>query len=133
MSEANIAIVQSLYAAFGRGDINALLEGCLPDVDWVSGGGKGDFPVFGPRKGRAGVQEFFGTVAGTLEFDAFAPHEFYADRDKVFVLGYYSATIKKTARKAASEWIHVFTFHQGKVANFREFTDTAVFAEAYRG
>jgi ketosteroid isomerase-like protein len=30
------------------------------------------------------------------------------------------------------ETLDVFTFKNGKVAAFREFTDTAAFAEAYR-
>jgi len=29
--------------------------------------------------------------------------------------------------------VHVFTIKDGKVTDFREFTDTATFAEAYRG
>jgi ketosteroid isomerase-like protein len=29
--------------------------------------------------------------------------------------------------------VHVFTIRDGKVAKFREFNDTAQFAEAYRG
>jgi ketosteroid isomerase-like protein len=133
MSQANITTVQSLYAAFGRGDIDTLLAGCLPDVEWEAGGRKEDFPTFGPRKGLAEVKEFFATVAATLVFDEFSPREFYADTDKVFVLGHYRATIKKTGRKGASDWAHVFTFRGGKVAKFREFTDTAMFAQAYRG
>ena len=132
MSQANIATVQSLYAAFGRGDIAVILDGCLPDVEWESGGRKEDFPTFGPRKGKAEVQEFFRTVAEIMDFNEFSPREFYADRDKVFVLGNYAMTMKKNGRKPASEWIHVFTFRGGKVAQFREFTDTAIFAQAYR-
>jgi ketosteroid isomerase-like protein len=132
MSQANIAIVQSLYAAFGRGDIGAILEGCTPDVEWQSGGQKGDFPVFGPRKGIAEVQEFFRTVSESHEFQEFSPREFYADRDKVFVLGHYALTMKRNGRQAASDWVHVFTFRGGRVEKFREFTDTAAFIDAFR-
>ena len=39
MSEANIATLQSLYAASGRGDIQSILNGCTTDVTWESGGG----------------------------------------------------------------------------------------------
>jgi ketosteroid isomerase-like protein len=132
MSEANIAIVQSLYAAFGRGDIGTILEGCTPDVEWQSGGQKGDFPVFGPRRGIAEVKEFFRVVSETHEFQEFSPREFYADRDKVFVLGHYALTMKRNGRQAASDWVHVFTFRGGRVEKFREFTDTAAFIEAFR-
>ena len=34
MSNANVSLVQSLYAAFGRGDIAAIISACARDVDW---------------------------------------------------------------------------------------------------
>ena len=133
MDNANITLVQGLYGAFTRGDIATLIEGLTPDVEWISGGRKEDFPVFGVHTGRHGVQQFFAIVADTQDFTEFAPHEYYADGDKVIALGHYTATIKKTGRSAASDWAHVFTIRGGKVSRFHEFTDTARFAEAYRG
>ena len=78
------------------------------------------------------MQKFFGTVAELLEFSEFTPREFYSDRDKVFVLGYYAMTVRKNGRPYASDWIHIFTFRDGKVAKFREFMDTAGIADAWR-
>jgi hypothetical protein len=132
VSQANIAIAQTLYAAFGRGDLGTILDGCTPDVEWHSGGQREDFPLFGLRKGKAEVQEFFRTLTETQDFDEFTPQDFYADRDKVFVLGRYAMTLKKNGRKAASEWVHIFTFQGGKVAKFREFMDSAAYAAAFR-
>jgi ketosteroid isomerase-like protein len=79
------------------------------------------------------VREFFRIVADTLEFHAFAPREFHAVGNMVFVLGTYDMTVRKTGRRAASEWMHVFWLNDGKVKRYREFTDTARFAEAWRG
>jgi len=133
MSEANIATAKNLYAAFARGDIAAILQGCIPDIEWEAGGRNEDFPTFGPRKGLEQVKEFFQTVASLENFHEFVPREFYSDGDKVFALGRYTITLKTNGRRIASEWIHVITFRGGKVAKFREFTDTANFAAAYRG
>jgi len=36
-------------------------------------------------------------------------------------------------KRASSDWCHIFTFRDGKVAKFREFLDTAQAAEAFRG
>ena len=33
----------------------------------------------------------------------------------------------------AADFVHIFTVKDGKVSGFQEFTDTATFAEAYRG
>ena len=133
MGTANIALVQSLYAAFLRGDVAHITGALTPDAHWESGGRASDFPTFGPRRGPSEAAVFFQQVAENLNFSEFSPREFYAADDKVFVLGFYAATVTKTGKTAACEWVHIFTIRGGKVTRFREFTDTAVIAEAYRG
>lgn len=133
MSNANIALIQSLYAAFGRGDIATIVGGLAPDVHWQVNGRSTDFPSIGTWKGPAEVQKFFQTVAEHEDFSEFTPKEFYSDGDKVFALGHYAQTVRKTGRKVACDWIHVFTVKGGKVSGFKEFNDTAQFAEAFRG
>jgi ketosteroid isomerase-like protein len=133
MSKANIALVQGLYADFGRGDVASIVGGLTPDIDWQTLGPAKDYPVFGPRKGKAAVQEFFAQVAATEEFSDFSPREFHATDDKVFALGSYAGKIKKTGRSFACEWVHVFTVVRGKISRFREYTDTAQFVAGYRG
>jgi uncharacterized protein len=132
MADANISHVQHLYAAFGRGDIATLLAGCTQDIDWQTIGRESDFPTLGPRKGTKAVEEFFRLVAENEEFSDFTPREFYAADDKVFVLGSYSLKLRKTGAPISSEWVHVFTLKNGKVTRFREHTDTAQFATAYK-
>jgi uncharacterized protein len=133
MSNGNITLVQSLYAAFGRGDIATLVAAMAPDVEWEVVGRSSDYPVLGKRKGPQGVQAFFRLVGEQQQASEFAPGEFHASGDKVFVTGHYAWTIKKTGRKVSADWIHAFTVKGGKVTAFREFTDTAQFAEANRG
>jgi ketosteroid isomerase-like protein len=133
MGNANVEVVQGLYAAFGRGDIGALTSALGACASWEVVGRPSDFPTLGRREGPAGVQSFFEEVGRQLTFSEFAPAEFYAVDDKVFVLGHYAMTVNRTGRALDSDFIHVFTLHDGKVCGFREFTDTAKAAEAYRG
>ena len=79
------------------------------------------------------MQGFFASVAEHLDFSEFTPKEFYPSGDKVFVLGRYAMTVKKTGLPMASDWCHIFTIREGRVTAFHEFTDTAQVAEAYRG
>ncbi len=132
MSAANIALIQSLYAAFGRGEIATIINAMAPDVDWHVNGRRQDYPLLGHWKGRDEVQKFFRGVAEHEEAKDFSPREFFAAEDHVFVLGHYAWTIRKTGRGVASDWAHVFTINSGKVVKFQEFNDTAQFAEAYR-
>jgi ketosteroid isomerase-like protein len=129
----NVALAKSLYAAFGKGDIPTIIAALAPDVSWEAVGRSSDFPTFGARKGPAAVQEFFALVGSNLEFSDFSPKEFFPVGDKVFVLGHYAMTVKRTGKKMDSDWVHVFTIVGGKVTAFREFLDTARAAEAYRG
>jgi ketosteroid isomerase-like protein len=133
MSAANIAFVQSLYAAFGRGDIATIINGLASDVDWTVNGRSKDYPMLGNWKGPAGVQKFFQGVGEHEEVIEFSPKELFASEDRVCVLGHYAWKVRKTGRQVASDWVHIFTVRNGKVVKFKEFNDTAQFAEAYRG
>ncbi len=132
MANANVTLVQSLYAAFGRGEIATIVNAMTPDSTWEMVGPATDFPTFGLWRGQAGVKDFFAAVEANLAFSDFSPKEFYAVDDKVFALGHYAMTVKKTGKPLASDWIHIFTIRGGRVAGFREFMDTASAAEAYR-
>jgi ketosteroid isomerase-like protein len=133
VTKANIQLVQDLYAAYGRGDFESVIDECTPDLAWHSGGTSDEFPPFGLRKGPAKLREFFGIVSDVLDFNEFSPREFYADKDKVFVLGHFTFTMKKSGRQAKSDWVHVFTIRNGKVAVFRELMDSHAVVQAYRG
>jgi uncharacterized protein len=104
----------------------------VPDVAWECVGRTTDYPGFGPRQGQNAVKDFFAFNDQNLAFTEFSPKEFYAVDDKVFVLGRYALTMKKNGRKHESDWVHVFTVRDGKVVEFREFSDTAQAAEAFR-
>ena len=132
MSNPDIALVQSLYAAFKRGEIAPIIAAMAPDVDWRVNGDRKDFPTLGAWKGTKQVEKFFQTVAEHQQVKDFSPRDFHTADGKVFVLGHYVWTIKKTGRTVASDWTHIFTIRNGKVAAFLEFNDTARFAEAYR-
>jgi ketosteroid isomerase-like protein len=133
MSQADVALVQSLYAAFGRGEIATIVAAVTPDIEWRLNGSRSDHPLLGTWKGTKGVQAFFDELAKLQDFSEFSPREFLSAGDRVFVLGHYAATIRKNGRKAASDWVHIFTVRNGKVAAFLEFNDTAEFARAWKG
>jgi ketosteroid isomerase-like protein len=132
MSNANVTLVQSLYAAFGRGDITTIVNAMAPDVVWTVHGRPKDHPALGTHKSPTGVQKFFGIIADTQSATDFSPRDFHTSGDKVFVLGHYAWTVRKTGKTVAMEWVHIFTIKGGKVVQFDEFTDTAQFAEATR-
>src|SRR5256885_16262158 len=95
----NTSIVQQAYAAFGRGDIPALLGSLDEKVDWVPVYGAGGHVLTsGRRQGRAAVGTFFQQIAQSYKFSVFEPREFVEQGDKVVALGHYTATVNKTGR-----------------------------------
>lgn len=132
-SAPNIALVESLYAAFGRGDIDSIVAAMASDAIIGLDGRPSDVPCLGHHKGHAGVRQFFKVLAETHDITSFTPQEYYADADKVFVIGRYGWTMKPSGVKGESDWVHIWTIRNGKVAVLRSLNDTALLAEAYRG
>jgi ketosteroid isomerase-like protein len=132
MSEReNVRLIQDAYAAFGRGDIQAIIDACTDDVDWQILGPK-EIPAMGARKGKNGVRDFFDTLASEDEVLQFEPQKFVAQGDTVVVTGHYKARFRHNNAIAESDWCHVFTIRDGSVASWRQYSDTAAFLEAYR-
>lgn len=127
---SNVQIVQQMYAAFEKRDVQTLLMLLSDEIDWrLLGPPK--IAHAGPHHGREQVRRFFATVAETLDIQRFEPREFIAQDEKVVALGYYAGRVKVTGRQYASEWVHVFTLRDGKVIKFREYADTANLVAAY--
>ncbi len=131
MSEqANVEIVREAYAAYGRGDIQGVLDRLADDVEWVVPGPK-EIPYAGERRGKDQVAQFFKLVDETTELNPFEPREFIAEGDKVVVLGYYAGRAKASDRGLESHWAMAFTLRNGRITQFREYTDTANLAAAF--
>ena len=133
MSEAqNTKVVQDAFAAFGRGDIQTLLGYMTDDILWqpVIGTAK-HVPFSGEWKGKAAVGEFFTRVSETEDFQRFEPREFVAQGNTVVAIGHYRAVTKATGRTFDSPFVMVFTLRDGKVASFREFSDSAAINAAF--
>ena len=128
MSQQNIDLVQSGYAAFGRGDIPGFLSLLDADVEWTTPGAS-DVPTAGTRRGPDQVGAFFGVLSSLVDFEHFEPQAFIADGDRVVVLGVSRSKVKGGSGRSFDEsWCHVFTIRDGKVAKFYEYLDTAAFA-----
>ena len=127
----NTRIVQDAYAAFERGDIQALLNNFADDIVWQGVYGAGpQVPTAGERRGKAAVAQFFRQVADNVHFSRFEPKEFIATGDKVVALGHYTA--KTPAGKGFdSDFAMVFTLRDGKVTHFQEFCDSTAINAAF--
>ena len=127
----NIQLVKDAYAAFGRGDVPALLGKMSDDIVWMGVyGAAAHVPTSGTRHGKAAVGHFFQQVAEHMQFSQFEPREFIATDDKVVALGHYKGMTSKQ-KLFESDFAMIFTINGGRVVKFQEFTDSAALNAAY--
>ena len=83
------------------------------------------------QSGKAGVGEFFRLLGEAHEIHMLEPLRMVAAEDKVFVWGHYRWTMRRSGVGKHSEWLHVLTVRDGKLAAWHGHNDTAMLAAAY--
>ena len=132
MSEkTNLDIIKGAYAAFERGDIPAILAIFDPEAELEIAGPKA-IPWAGSYRGPEGAAKYFAAIEIESDVEAFEPHTFLAQGDKVVVLGVETMRSKRTGRSYETHWVHDVTLAAGRIINFREHCDTATAAAAFR-
>ena len=136
---SNVTTLQSMYEAFGRGDIPAIMEQVADEVEWEqwsdeNSGQEAGVPWLMRRTGKQGGAEFFQAVGETLEFHAFQPENFLEGGNQVAVMISFDGTAKETGERFRGEEIHLWTFDDaGKVVGMRHYVDTAKHIRAAKG
>jgi ketosteroid isomerase-like protein len=130
-AQQTTGLVKQAYAAYGRGDVQGVLACMSPQIDWEIPG-PAILSFTGKRHGTEQVAEYFGLADEHLAVREFTPKEFIAQGDKVIVLGHGAWTAKDTGQDFDSDWVHVFTVRDGRIAAFREFMDAHVAVEAFQ-
>ncbi|HSJ69634.1 MAG TPA: nuclear transport factor 2 family protein [Anditalea sp.] len=124
----NLDTVNQIYNAFGKGDIQTILE-CLADnVKWEqwsdNSAQKAGVPWMQARQGKEGALEFFKIVS---EFNVkdFQLLSIMGNETQVAVEIIFEANIPSTNGHYRDEEIHLWTFNdEGQVVRMRHYTDT---------
>jgi ketosteroid isomerase-like protein len=121
----NVETVEAIYAAFGRGDIPAILERLAPDVAWEEGGVDHGVPWLVPRQGRKGAAAFFETLAG-IDIEDFRVFQITSGGPYVVALVSIDFEVKATGRRVRDTCeAHVWRFDDaGRVVSMRHAADT---------
>jgi ketosteroid isomerase-like protein len=127
----NVEIVQHVYTAFAKFDVNAILKMLSPDVVWGEPSNPLN-PAAGTRHGHAGFLEWLNIGKQSEEILVLEPRKFLTDNDTVAVVGYTKCLAKVTGKSYETDFVHLVTIKDGKITRFQEFFDTYVAAEAFR-
>lgn len=129
MSAENVKTVESMYAAFAKGDIPTVLAALDPQVEWWEAENfiyADDNPYVGPE---AVLQGVFMRIVSDWEGFAVSPTGVLDAGDTAVGHGHYSGTYKQTGKKVRAQFAHFFTFRDGKIVKFQQYTDTAQFKQ----
>jgi ketosteroid isomerase-like protein len=130
MNEQNLQLVQQAYADFATGNVEALLSHFANDIEWINPTIP-NVPQSGNRNGLEQLALFFAQVAENDDIQRFEPQEFFAQGDKVVVLGTFASLAKPTGKYYETDFVHVFTIRDGKIVRTQEHTDTYTTAAAF--
>jgi uncharacterized protein len=127
MGEQSLDVVKGVYEAFGRGDVPAVLGAMADDIEWHEAEGMPYGGVY--NGGEAVAKNVLGPITQDIPDFAVKPEEFIASGDAVAAVVRYTGTGKATGKQLNLPVVHVFDVRNGKIAQFRQFIDTAKFLE----
>ena len=122
----NVELVRQAYAAFGRGDIPAVLGAMDPDIQWSEAEGNPYQPSGLPWSGPDAVlKNLFAKMPNDWELFRLHPTEFHHAGDTVIVELRYEARHNATGKSLDAQVCHVWRVRNGKLSRFQQYIDTA--------
>ncbi len=138
VTTANAATVADIYAAFGCGDVPAILDRLADDVRWDADwtpdnhGQRAGVAHLMPRVGPAQVAEFF-TIISEWTVEDFTVLDVIGTGRQV-VAEIRAAFTLPNGGRFADEELHLWTFDDaGRVTRYRHYVDTAKHIAAASG
>lgn len=133
MSEQqNVALIQKVLVAFGRGDVQAILDDLTTDCEFYCPG-PSIVPYTGTKKGKSEVQAYFDALINTQSNANLNIDRFVAQDEAVVAIGRYTATVKSSGKPIDTPVMLSFQIQDGKISRHMVLGDTAAVADGYRG
>ena len=127
MAQDNVDVVQGAWDAFGRGDIDAVLEAIAPSAETRL---PESLPWGGTYAGPDGFRDFLTKLGDSWDqFSATPQKVLGADDDHVVVLAKTKGRTKAGAT-IEGKTIWIYQLRDGKIADAESFGDTAQVLEA---
>lgn len=131
--QENLEFIRTHIAAFGKGEINTLLQQCTPDVIWTPPISHGVIPYNQPWRGREGVREYLSLLFGALEWSSFEIVALLAAQENhVIFLGKESFKVRTTGNIVDNNvFLALFKIRDGMIAEFTLCENTELVAAAF--
>ena len=119
-AETPTAVVQRLFAAFGAGDLDALLGTVHPDSRWTYYGANPQRSA-AEFTGHAAVRRFFARILERLEMTEFNTDDFVAEGETVVIFGSEAGTVRATGQPFRNVWSQKYVVRDGLIVEMAEY------------
>ncbi len=127
---SNRDMVASFYTALASGDAAAALGAMAEDISWI---GMDGWPYRATGRGPSAVAEgILAPMMADWEHLAVTPATILDAGDVVVATGRYSGVHRTTGKTLNAAFAHLWMVSEGKLAGFRQFTDTLLVDRAMR-
>jgi ketosteroid isomerase-like protein len=121
---ATRASVIALYEAYRKGDAERVSALIHDDIDWIIHGPVQVFPFEGPRRGKAAVLDVLGAIGKDYALENHTLEIVIIEGDRAAVLANVAFVQRTTNRTLRMRLVNFLRFRDGKLIEFREFSDT---------
>ena len=127
---SNVQAAKDIYAAFGRGDIPAVLDGFDPEIEWREAEGNPYQPDGAAWIGPQMVLDKLFVRLGA-DWDGFTVtvNALHDSGDHVVMEGRYTGTYEPSGKNIDAQVSHVLRFRDGKLVSFQQYVDTGQLQE----
>ena len=127
-----LGVVQEFYRAMAAGQIEKVVALLSPDLQWEEAE---RFPYYGGvwKNPQAVVDNLFTALATDWEEFSATPHNFVCSNENVVSFGLYTGKFRATGRSISAPFAHRWLVRGERIAQFKQYTDTAMVLEATIG
>ena len=119
MKNSAKTVVENMFSAFSKGDIEKIVDTVSDDTLWIYHGTqiipKGSFEQ------KEGVRAFFTNILERTEIINFEAQQYIVEGNKVVVLGYEHQRVKQSGRELKQKWVQIYTIENELITRMEEF------------
>ncbi len=130
MNNQSIKPVEHFFAAFGKGDLDGLLDTMHPDVK-IEVEGPASIPHYRTYNGKDGARSFIQDLGSNLQTQQFEVQSLLGDENVVMAAGVFKHVVISTGKVFQSSWALRCEIKDDKIAHYRFYENTAAALEAY--
>jgi ketosteroid isomerase-like protein len=121
---ATRAAVKALYEAYSARDLDRVASLIHEDIEWIIYGPVQVFPFHGPRRGKAQVLDVLAALGKDYALERHVPEIILVEGERAAVLSDAAFVQRATNRTLSLRLADFLRFRDGRLIEFREFTDT---------